>query len=504
MRRNDGPGIPEIRKRRLAEILFGLACFLVLSCFFISAHPIIVLDSDDWVYLFFSRAPYPKTNLWNPARVFPEQLMPFVSMLSVRLLGPLAHGDPILALSWGFAMTVSAFFGLYCAAFLRFVHARLEVGGWKALCLGILFVIFHFVSFRFRGEHNPYLLASKDATCYFYYNIPALLCGALILFLLTDDLTEDFFSAKRIGAKALFLLTVYCCIFSNVFESVMPALFCGVRILFSLLKKEKRTFRAFLRENGMRALIILTWLISLVYEAKGGRAESLPPTEPMSSAFLAGCRALATWVLKFNRVTIVVFAVVLAAAAILLLIRWRKGSPPQGTLAAELAVNGALMGLYTLILCARTGAERMSRPEVLLSCMFYLLVFISIAGAYILKTRERSALLLPLLVFILFFEISTRRTTFQESYLVNWTPEQCFAVSRDIVSRMQEADRAGAEEIVLQVPVITPEDKWFAFADLGQNQYSDALYKLGVISRRIKTTMEPSEEYNRRFGLPEE
>ena len=48
MRKIDAPGVPEIRRRRLAELLFGLACFLVLTGFFMFAHPIVVLDTDDW------------------------------------------------------------------------------------------------------------------------------------------------------------------------------------------------------------------------------------------------------------------------------------------------------------------------------------------------------------------------------------------------------------------------------------------------------------------------
>ena len=502
MRKTDAPGVPGIRRQRRTELLFGLACFLVLTGFFVFAHPIVVLDTDDWFYIYYTRPPFPDAGLWNPTRILPEVLMSFVSMLSVHLLGPLAHGDPILALSWGFAAAVSAFFGLYCAAFLRFVHSRLELGGWKALCLGALFVIFHFVTFRSKTSGNAYLLACSGANCFFYYVIPALLSGAVILFLLTEDLTEDFFAGNRIGAKAVFLAAAYFCIFSNLFESVMLAIFCGARILFSLLKKEKRTLRALLRENGMRALIVLAWLISLVYEAKGGRAGSLPVSEPLPAALAAGCRELAAWVLKLNRAAAVVFAVILAAAAILLLIRRRKGSPPHGTLAPELLVGGALMGVYTLALCARTGAWRMSRPEVLLGCMFFFLVFLSVAGAYILKTREKSALLLPLLVLLLFFEIDTRGTTFQESITVDWTPEQCFAVSRDIVSQLKEADRSGAQEIVLRVPKTNSENNW-PFAFYGADRYSAALCKLGVTSRRIKTTLQPSEEYNRSFGLPD-
>ena len=295
-------------------------------------------------------------------------------------------------------------------------------------------MIFHFVMFRSKTEHNPCLLFSIDATCYFYYTIPALLNGAVILLLLADDITEDFFAGNRIGAKAVFLAAAYFCVFSNLFESVMLAVFCGVRILFSLLKKEKRTFLSLLRENCIRGLVVLAWLISMVYEARGPRAKSLALSEPLSAAAVKSFKNMIARALQCNRAAAVFIAAVLVTAAILLLIRYRKEPLKKRTLAAEVVVNGVLVGIFIVLLCARVGPIRSSRMDVLLSCTFYAFVFLAAAGAYILKTREKSALLLPLLVFILFFECNTRSTTFRESNLFGWTPEQCFAISREIAA----------------------------------------------------------------------
>ncbi len=486
------------------EFFFGLACFFLLTWFFVFFHPIIVIDSDDWAYINHIRGPFPGSGYWNPARVFPELLMPLVSGIAAYSIRFFVHGDYILALSIGFAVTVGAFVGLYCAAFLHFVHSRLEIHGWKALCLGLLFLVFHFIFFRTKLEGNAYLFGSSDATCYFYYTIPALLNGSLILFLLTDDLTEQFFNRKRMGLKALFLLLVYLCIFSNLFESVMLAAFVSVRTVLSLFKTEKRSWVGFFKTNSIRLLILLFWLISCIYEYTGKRANSLEEPESFWGACLTVCQKMARRVSEINRVFLVLIIIICALCLFLLFTRKRKEAGDYLPLFGEVLVNEIIVMVFVILLCARTGAARIERSEVILSCIFYFLIMLVIALARIIRMINQSALMLPLALFFLSFQMNTGGTTFQESNTMSWTPETCFAVSRDFVSQLQEADRTGAKSIILNVPLVRERESNWPFSyygEYGEQRYAAALYEHGIISHEIETRINPSEEFNEKYGL---
>lgn len=43
--------------------------FLLLVLFFTKITPLVVFDSDDWLYVSFTRMPVPIWGHWNPSRV---------------------------------------------------------------------------------------------------------------------------------------------------------------------------------------------------------------------------------------------------------------------------------------------------------------------------------------------------------------------------------------------------------------------------------------------------
>ena len=62
------------RKRNLAGLALSFAVLLAMLFFFEKAHPLVILDADDWAYLSVSRIAVPAEKFWNPARIFPEIL----------------------------------------------------------------------------------------------------------------------------------------------------------------------------------------------------------------------------------------------------------------------------------------------------------------------------------------------------------------------------------------------------------------------------------------------
>ena len=47
--------------------------------FFTLSHPILVSDTDDWLYINRTRVAWPTLEEWNPVRIFPEIFMPIIA-----------------------------------------------------------------------------------------------------------------------------------------------------------------------------------------------------------------------------------------------------------------------------------------------------------------------------------------------------------------------------------------------------------------------------------------
>lgn len=70
--------------------------------------PIVPFDTDDWCYMGYYRLPIPIWGDWNPSRVLPEVMMPYVSIFAARVIYPLT-GDYIGSITWMYAFVVTAF-----------------------------------------------------------------------------------------------------------------------------------------------------------------------------------------------------------------------------------------------------------------------------------------------------------------------------------------------------------------------------------------------------------
>lgn len=116
----------------------------------------MVYDADDWTYLAYVRSATPIWGDWNPAKVFPETVMPFFSTVAVYTLMPLL-GDYILAQTVMHALVVSAFITVYVFCFTELVKRVLPVKTAGAVSASALFLLLHFLIFRSRQQDNSYL-----------------------------------------------------------------------------------------------------------------------------------------------------------------------------------------------------------------------------------------------------------------------------------------------------------------------------------------------------------
>ena len=494
------------KREKLLEAMWYTAVFAFFYIWFSKIHPLIVYDCDDWTYIAYARRATPIWGEWNPAKVFPEVLLPFFSNIILHTLVPLT-GDYITGFTVGHALVVSGFITVYTWALVALLRRSFSLSRITGLLCGTLFLIFHFLVFRTQDSGNGYLFHCEDLNCYYNYLLPALLNAILILYMMGNPDFEKLLTSAEPAKIGIFYVIVYFAIFSNLVTSGILAAFAGSKLLLSLLKSiRKFKLTDYVKVNANWLVILAMWFISAIYELSGGRASgssasitlrALRDTAYCLKEVLLGCNPL-FW--------LSVFAIIILAVIHFLLTR--KKAEDEATVLNHLIplfVAAAALLFYMLALCAMVWSGTIYRSEYSYPLFFYGFLVVFLALGYLLKKRPKLMLLLPLLVVFLVSDINTSGKTFEDSLMSDYGAQACADISRDIVNQYIEADRAGLTETTIYVPahVADPEteDNWPHSLVL-LPRISNALYEQGILSRPISAAFEIDPAVNQRFNIP--
>lgn len=495
------------KKKKLLESIWLICAFSIMYIWFAEVHPLVVYDADDWTYLAYSRLAVPMVGEWNPAKVFPEVVMPFVSTIAYYVLFPIV-GDYLRTFTVAHALVVSGFITLYLWCFSGLLRRSYQISGLTNVVLSALFLLFHFLVLRGREEGNLYLFHCVDLNCYYNYLIPGLMGASCVMYMMRNEKWDAFLKSGSMEMKGVACFVLYFTIFSNLTTSGILAAYAGCVLLVNLIGCRKHfKLKEYVKENSAYLLILVVWFVSAAYELSGGRA-----VEAVENVSFLHQLKLAIYFLKevlyaSNRTFwVVVIGIVLLT--VFWFVRARgKGEAEKDFLpvAAATLVAGAAMLVYTLLLCTVVNPMYIFRAEYLFGVFFYGLLIVLLAAGYLVKRCPRLLLVLPILTAVLLSFVNTSGRTFQESNKYNVHADICEAISRDILDQILTADRDGQKEMVLYVPyhVADPEteDNWPHTLIL-MHRISGVLYKHGITSEYIYIVdVQPSEEMNQRFGL---
>lgn len=269
-----------LEKSRMKDNIWKYAYFSVIFIFFFiffsKLHPLVPYDGDDWRYLGFAREAIPLWKDWNPTRVLPEILMPLMGYVAAYLIFPV-NGDYIHAVTISSSLFLSFFITVYLWMFSRYLHERFSIGLEGNLEATTLFITFHFLIFSYKINPIPYLFGMINLTCVFYYLIPALVNNSVVFYLLLKSKIFNSNEKPHKWISGFFILSIYLSIFSNLFQSIILASYVVSILLFRLPWKtiSLSTTKKYILDNRFFVGIFVLWLISLLYEANGGRAHSV-------------------------------------------------------------------------------------------------------------------------------------------------------------------------------------------------------------------------------------
>lgn len=478
---------PAKLKAILPPALLLLAVFGATLVLFLELQPFILFDTDDWLYISTQRPMVFIPGYWNPTRVFPEVFMPLCGNIAAYLVMPFT-GDYVEALKIVFALVYSVFITVYVGLFFRLVRKRFA-GTALAVLAAALFFLLHFIVLT-GGAH---LFQSSSPTNLFYYSLSTLLCCALVLFLMTDDVLDGFFANRHLVKKGVFFALLYLALCSNLYASIVVGAYVGIDLLLRFIKtlRERGSIRSFFARNIPKCLVLAFWCIVQVLEATGKRALSL--SEPVSlSDGIAGTagRFLS---LAYDPLFFGLSAVVLVAFFVTLL-RNRKDMirDPRMRIIGAAALAAILVLVYLILLCARTRASYIQRPDVLVSFYFYAIAVVVLCLVVVANRYPRAMIVLPVCVLFLLFYV--RPAPDAESALRA-------EMTHDLIAQIQEGVDAGEEVVDLHVPVYGSEANW-PLSPSNARAFPRSLYQHGLIERLVTVQVITDPAMNEKYGIP--
>ena len=483
------------KSEKIVIFSFISVTFVFLFIFFTKINPIVVFDTDDWLYIYYTRPAIPLWEDWNPSRIFPEILMRISSAFGVYIIN-LFLNNYILSITVGFAIFVSVFICIYLFRLICFLKERVISSISFVISISAIFFLLHFLVFRNNYADNEYLFRANDATCYFYYIIPALLNASVVLYFLEKN-CYSFNSFKSNIHIGILIVCIYFSIFSNLFQSSI------IMSLFSFIIVKELFFDRYcsvilrVKKISIPIMGCVLWIISMIFEINGKRAKS----DLNNFDFLGTIKRLySTIVYEFNVFFIVLFVFITIVSIILILKKRKKGE-------IKTFLNYILFCLYCIIfssiinilLCAKVGKQYIQRSDVLICVFFFVFLLISVLISLI-NNFVSIKIIMPLLVMIIFSFVFTGARTFKESNYINLEAERCIQIDNYLINQIKQAESNGLSEVNLHVPVFKTADNW-PITDYGVYRISEALYVHHIINHKIDINFYPDKLVNKKFGL---
>jgi len=465
-----------------SNYLFYLILFGGFYIFYAEVHPIIPFDADDWMNMNFTRGALPSLSNWNPTKVFPECFEPLAGLVAAYLVAPVI-GDYLNALLFTHAFIVSAFIILYLYSLQKLLKHIFKFGNLTCYAIIIVYILFHFLILRTDGSNNDYLLFSPNANCYYHYTIPNLLCASLVLWLMHND-----FSKVKGGLKiGVLLFAFYLALCSNLFSTVIIIAYIGAQLLLNLVNHDKTGnswFRTYIKNNSFYIVIVCFWIIIQLIEANGLRAANSNMETPLITGTIEAAKNF--FRLHFNHRFSALAGLSFVTALIYTYLKkkenWNSILKKIGVLILATILDIA----YLILLCSRVDPLYMQQGQVIFSYSFFILIVVILSISYLCSKTQYVKVGLPLLILLLFFETNTTGKVFRDvqyEYIDN--PQACMELNRVLLDKIQKADQANQDSILITVPDFGNWDNW----PLSYNcsKVGIVLYKHNIISRPIRT-----------------
>lgn len=488
------------RYKLLSCMLFAIISAVSLY-FFLVSHPTVIISGDDWGNLTATRSFYPQWGITNPIKVMPELGYPLFAKLSTALIMPLGFGF-LESFSIITAIFITILLSLFLYQLFQLFNVTLSSGFIRSSIFVVFFYALIFFIFLRDGNHeNLYMLWEVNITCFYHYIAPALINSALSIFVIRNHRSLDVNSLKTKGllrSSSIFFVS-YIAVFSSLFANIILAVACGVCLLSSFINNSL-SLTSTIKGNILQIFILVTWVVSVIFEANGGRAAILGS----GSLDIRGSLSVFNYLTDQVQPVFIYTAIALISIGFITSIRSLiiNKNRDKGFIFFIVFISGMLTFIALILLCARAGSYYAARPVVMWGVFLYsaLSSFISID----IISQDRNKLINTLLAFItliLVYKGLTSDSTLKQSINLNLSYAQAKAVSQNIIDNVVSTDMKNETNMILYVPKGDNHDNW-PFPIYEGPFIARALKDYGIIKNEIYIEVKPDPSLNKKMSVP--
>ncbi|SFO26931.1 hypothetical protein SAMN04487831_11524 [Pseudobutyrivibrio sp. UC1225] len=477
--------------KKSKALLYFIIVFLCMAMFFVVLHPIAIFDTDDWENIQHLRLPFPLIKAWNPIKVFPEDSMIFFSYAGAYLLYPII-GRYCFALSVSNGIFISLAIAFYFLEFHLLIQDKYRFSSIKSVAISIIFICLHFVIFAHGDKDNIFLFYAYDMTCIYNYTLCTAINAALVMHMIRCGGFGKFSEYSK-KYKFLIAVWVYLSIFSNLYTSIILAVYVGIELMMAMIsdcENKKFGLADFYKNNKENLIVLLVWFCSLAIEKTGIRSEG--KTTDFFESLIQAISNLKVWGSLFN----IVF-LIFAGVVILL---WCLLAKEKKTVAIVKYLLGfVLTTIYLVLLSAVVSSEYVTRVDVMFAGGFWMLLILMLFVSDLAGNINSSNAILPVLAVVILCCTIYVSNSYKEINYCNISYEKCEALADDIISQFKVAEENGQTEIELVVPKFDTKDNW-PYGTYASERFTNVMYRHGIINGKINVkALVPSEEKTRAY-----
>ncbi|CAM6641836.1 Inner membrane protein [Enterobacter intestinihominis] len=485
------------KETHLKWVLFTFI-FAVVAVFFSVIHPVTITSGDEWINLSSGRQAYPQWGGFNPIKVVPEVSFPLFGNIASSVVMPLGFTF-LEAIAYLTAILVAVLVVLFLYQFYLLMRKTAGLSTYTSSVLVIFYLLCLFGLFRTLNNNNsPYLLWEQNLTCYYHYIVPALINGTLALYVLRMSSTLKPFFYERSIFSGVLIFSIYLCVFSNIFASVLLAVMCGVVLLLNLISNRFKIVET-IKDYPFHCITLAMWAISALFEMNGGRADRMAKDHLDISGTVNAFYSL----LKLtDRTFFIVLTVGLVCGAVFLLRRNSDESTEGKRYAFWVSViSGAITTLALILVCAKASANYATRPVAMWGSFMYLIVAASLGLGYFIERFKAIHYFAPIVMLFLINKTTDQSHSLRESNSGNVPFSVAYAIGQDMIEQVQNAVNGNQRIMTLHVPKGDNNDNW-PFPVTRGKAISETLKSNGLIPRNIEIKIQPDREMNSKYGMP--
>jgi len=472
--------------------------FLVIAIFFMFIHPVTIISGDEWINLSSGRRTYPQWGAFNPIKVLPEVLFPLFGNIASSVVMPLGFTF-LEAIAYLTAFLIAFLVVVFMHQFYLLLRKKAGFSAYTCVLLVIFYLLCLFGLFRTLNNNNsPYLLWEMNLTCYYHYIVPALINGALAIFILrrAGKLRRSFYDRPTESGFVIF--AIYLCVYSNIFASVVLAVLCGVIMLFALISSGFKVIGT-IKSFPFHTITLVMWTVSALFEMNGGRADRMAKDHLDISGTISAFYSL----LKLmDRAFFIILAVGILCGIVFLL----RNKPFESIENKRYVFWSCLFaGLITtialILICAKASANYATRPVAMWGTFMYLIIAASIGIGYISEKFKSINYVAPIVLLCLVNKATDQSHSLRESHNGNVSFSVAYAVGQDMIEQVQNAVKYSRRTMTLHVPKGDNNDNW-PFPVTRGKAISETLKSNGLIPRNIDIKIQPDIDMNDKYGIP--